>query len=256
METIKRLNLFQKAVLILMIAMSLIFAVIYARTISQVGFAYKDEILVPSQENGSTVYSGKIQGQQARFTVSADKTVAFQYGSKTYGPYTAKEDPTAVPKDEQMQGMPGVEIRQGDEILFRGVVLKNGDFSVLYYEDGTTNSVIIPHVDSDGITRDQHGRVIDPLAPSVSTILELMNDPKLTHKGTWVVWIGAVVICGINAITILFADELFYLSLRWRIRVAEYAEPSSVEITGRYVSWTTLTIIAFGLFMFGLRYIC
>ena len=94
-----------------MIAMVLIFAVVYPMTISRVGFEYKDTILVPSQENGGTVYSGKIQGQQARFTVSEDKTVVFQHGNKTYGPYTAKEDPTAIPKDEEMaEYMTGVEL--------------------------------------------------------------------------------------------------------------------------------------------------
>lgn len=247
METIKALNPFQKAILILMIVMALVFAVIYARTISRVGFAYNEEILVPSQENGSTVYSGKIQGQPAKFTVSADKTVVFQYGGKTYGPYTAKEDPTAVPKNNKSaQYMTGVELRKGDEILFRGGVLKNTDSYLLFNEDGTTDFAA-SYKTSSGI---------GPVEPSASDILELMDGPKLTHKGAWVAWIGTVIICGMNAFTILFADELFYLGIRLRIRNAELAEPSGLEITGRYVSWVTLTILAFWLFMFGLRYIC
>ena len=88
MEKIKSLNRYQKAVLIVMIAMALVFAGIYSMTISRVGFAYRGAILVPSQENGSTVYSGRVQGRQARFTVSEDKTVVFQHGDKTYGEYT------------------------------------------------------------------------------------------------------------------------------------------------------------------------
>ena len=59
MEKIKSLNRYQKGVLIFMIAMALVFAVIYPMIISQVGFEYKNTILVPSQENGSTVYSVK-----------------------------------------------------------------------------------------------------------------------------------------------------------------------------------------------------
>lgn len=70
MERIKNLNLYQKAVLVFMIIISLVFSVVYSRTISKVGFEYKDTILVPSQDNGSTVYSGKIQGQQAHLVVS------------------------------------------------------------------------------------------------------------------------------------------------------------------------------------------
>ncbi len=58
MEKIKSLNCYQKGVLIFMITMALVFAVVYPMKISQVGFEYEDTILVPSQENGSTVYSG------------------------------------------------------------------------------------------------------------------------------------------------------------------------------------------------------
>ncbi len=91
MNRIKSLNGYQKGVLLLMIAMVIIFTVFYAKTISQVGFAYQGAILVPSQENGSTVYAGKIEGEQASFTVTQDQTVVFQYGDKTYGPYTVKK---------------------------------------------------------------------------------------------------------------------------------------------------------------------
>ena len=40
MEKIKSLNRYQKSVLIFMIAMALVFAVVYPMTISQVGFEY------------------------------------------------------------------------------------------------------------------------------------------------------------------------------------------------------------------------
>ena len=67
MERIKNLDRYQKGILLIMLVMTLVFAVIYPVIISRVGFEYKDKIFVPSQENGSTVYSGKLYGQQARF---------------------------------------------------------------------------------------------------------------------------------------------------------------------------------------------
>ena len=73
MERIKELNHYQKGVLIVMIVMALVFAVIYPKIISRVGYAFKDTILVPSEEN--IMYSGKLMGEQAVFTVSGDKTV-------------------------------------------------------------------------------------------------------------------------------------------------------------------------------------
>jgi len=254
MERIKSLNHFQKGVLIFMITMTLVFAVVYPTTISQVGFEYKNTILTTSQENGSTLYLGKIHGKQACFTVSKDKTVVFQHGDKTYGPYTAKEDPTAIPKLEIMPGhLTGVELRKGEDILFRGGVLKNGDYYWMCNEDGTSDNVEFFYVTSDGIERDENGNVIDPIEPSASTILQLMNDPVLTHKGEWFALFGAVFICVLNALSILFADELFRWNLAFQIRNVDHAEPSDLEITGRYIGWIVLTIMALVLFIMGLQ---
>lgn len=254
MDKIRSLNRYQQCILIIMIAMALIFAVMYTVTTRRIGFEYKNAILVPSQENGSTVYSGKIQGQQARFTVSEDGTVVFQYGNTTYGPYTAKEDSTAIPEDEELTGyMTGVELRRGETILFRGGVLDAGDSFLLYNEDGTSGSFRISYVTGDGVERDENGNEIDPMEPSASTILKLMNNPELTHKGEGFAWFGAVLICVLNAISILFADELFRWNLSFQIRNADGAEPSDFEIAGRYIGWTAMTIAALAIFVIGLQ---
>lgn len=254
MDKIKKLNHFQQGILSLMTAMALIFAVIYPMTIHRVGFEYKDTILVPSQENGSIVYSGKMNGQSAHFTVSEDKMVTFQYGDKTYGPYTVKEDPTAIPKNKELSGsMTGVEIRQGEEILFRGGVLDTGDSLWLYNEDGTLENLGISYMTDDGVQMDENGNVIDPMEPSAPTILKLINSPELAHKGQWLAWFGAVLICILNALSMLFADELFRWNLSFQIRNAANAEPSDLEIAGRYIGWTVLTIVALVIFVIGLQ---
>ncbi len=67
MERIRNLNRYQKGVLIFMTFIALIFVVIYPITISKVGYRYHDAILVPTQENGKIIYTGKLQGEQAQF---------------------------------------------------------------------------------------------------------------------------------------------------------------------------------------------
>ena len=254
MERIKNLNLYQKGVLVFMIIISLVFSVIYARTISQVGFDYTDKIFVPSQDEGSTVYSGKIYGQQAHFIVSEDKIVEFQCGDKSFGPYIAKEDPTAIPKDEEFRDeMIGVELRHGEDLLFRGGILELGENTVLYNEDGTVESLGFSFGTYDGKEIDENGNVVDTVEPSVSDILELMNNPELTHKGEWLTWFEGVFICILNAVSILFVDELFRWNLAFQIRNVEKAEPSEWEIAGRYIGWTVLPIMALILFIVGLR---
>ena len=254
MERIKDLNRYQKGLLIFMIVMTLLFAIIYPITISKVGYRYNDAILVPTQENGKTIYTGKIQGKKAQFIVSEDKSVMFQYGDKSYGTYTMKEDPTAIPEDEELVGrMSGVEICNGDKLLFRGGVLDVGDSYWLYNEDGTLDNLGFTVYSSYGVEYDENGNVIDRMEPSATNIYELLNGPELTHKGEPLAWFGAVFVCILNVLTILFADELFRWNLAFQIRNVENAEPSDWEITQRYIAWAVMTIIALVLFIMGLQ---
>ena len=251
---VKVLGRYQKILLLLMAVMILAFTVIYPIVTARSGFLYEDTILVPAEEDGCTVYSGKIRGTAATFTVSADKTVIFQYGNTVYGPYTVKEDPTAIPKDSDLQAqMTGIELRCGGEIVFRGGVVNSGDWRMLYNEDGSFDPLRITATMSDGTVVDENGNRIDPMEPSVSTILDLMDGPALTHKGRWLGWFGGVLICVIAALAMLFADELFRWNASFLVRNAEEAEPSDWEIAGRYITWTALPVMAAVIFILGLK---
>ena len=254
MERIKNLNGYQKGLLLFMIVMTLIFAVIYPKTISKVGYKYRDSILVPIQENGKTTYTGKIYGSHAQFIVSEGKSVEFQYGDKNYGTYIMKEDSTAIPENEELaEHMEGIEIRNGDRIVFRGGVLDVGDSYWLYNENGDFENFGFSVVTSNGITWDANGNVIDAMEPSASVIYELLNEPGLTHKGDGLGWFGAVFLCILNALSILFADEMFRWNLKFRIRDVEDVEPSEWEIAGRYIGWTVIAIMAVVIFIVGLK---
>ena len=121
----------------------------------------------------------------------------------------------------------------------------------LYNEDGTDYE--FSYVAEDETEQDADGNFIDPDEPSAGTILELMNDPLLTHKGNWTAWFGAVAICLLNAFSILFAEEIFRWNLMLQIRDANNAEPSELEIVGRYLSWSILIVAALILFIIGLQ---
>ena len=253
MERIKELNRYQKAVLILLAAMLAVFTVLYPMVFSQVGYEYADHILVPYEENGTTVYSGKIRGVEAVITVTGDRTVTMHYGDKVYGPYTAKEDSTAIPEDDDLPGyMTGVEILDRGEVFFRGGVLGSGESLLLFDEDGRFNGMSLLFTQSDGTVVDENGNVIDPMEPKPGTILELMDGPELTRKGEWAAWFCGVFICIVTAVTILFADELFRFKMSFRVQDPEYAEPSEWEIAGRYIEWTALPLMALVVFIAGL----
>lgn len=250
MERIKELDRYQKGILLLLAVMVVVFGIVYSMVSSRVGFLYHDVILQPSEVNGSTIYSGTINGQECAITVTADKAVTLQYGEKTYGPYTAREDPTAKPEDQEY--LTGVEILDGDEVFFRGGVWRSQDGLTLFDEDGGIILGFSVYTEY-GTVYDSDGNIIDPMEPSAATVLKLMDDPELTSKGEWQAWFGAVFVSVLIAVSILFADELFRFNLAFQIRDVDYAEPSDWEIAGRYIGWTILTIMTFVMYIIGLQ---
>lgn len=191
MGRIKRLGRYPKAVLLCLAAMVLAFAAAYAATTARVGFAYKDAIFVPREENGGTVYSGKLEGSPASFTVYGDQTVEFRCGDAVYGPYTAEQAPDAVPQEYAAdESVTGVELFCAQELVFRGGAARWGDRLVLFNEDGSMADVGISVRAGGGVTLDENGNEIDPLEPSAYAVLELMAGPALTHKGAWPVWLA------------------------------------------------------------------
>lgn len=246
MERFKTLDYRQKWIFLIMGVMVLVFSILYPVTLSRVGYSYRDAILVPHEAEGTTVYSGKIQGEAASFTVTQDKTVTFQYGDFTYGPYTVKEDPQAAPESGDLaDSLSGVEIWRQDSRLFRGGVQKLEQHGwLLYYENGEPYGLEIKITTGDNSAAQ--------MEPSLATILDLTMGPELTHKGHWLPWFLGILLCVVNAVSILYADELFRFWLSFRIESPELAEPTDLEITGRYFGWGAMLIGIFVVFVIGL----
>lgn len=253
MDRIRALNRYQKTILILLAVMLVGFTVLYAVTYSRLGIDYGGHILVPQEKNGTTVYSGRIRGEDAVITVTGGQTVTIQCGDRVYGPYTAREDPTAVPEDSELASyMTGVEIREGDKIFFRGGVYEFGGGLMTMDEDGSFGGFTITYSHGDGIERDMNGNPVDQMKPTATAILELLRGPELTRKGEWMAWLMGSVLSALTAVSILFADELFRWNLSFRVRDPEYAEPTDWEIAQRYISWTVLPVFALVVYVMGL----
>lgn len=155
--------------------------------------------------------------------------------------------------DEFADRMTGIEISQGETILFRGGVLELGDSYWLYNEDGTLVNPGFSAVTSDGLEIDGDGTVTDKMEPSISIIYDLLNNPELTHKGDIWGWVTAMFLCSINTLSILYADQLFRWRLAFWIRDVENAEPSEVEVASRHIGWMLTTIGALICFVLGLQ---
>ena len=249
MNRFRELERFPKILLIALLLMTVIFGAVYGITASRVGYLHNDEIFVPRQSEGALVYEGKVDGLDSSIVVALD-TVIVNWGSKTYGPYTLREDPSAVPDGHPQ--MTGIEILDGQKVYFRGGVTDETTDFWLIGADGE-QLFTMTYTMSDGTEMDTNGNPIDHMKPTPRQIVSLLRGPELTHKGHWEICFLGLVLALITAVSILFADELFYLSICFRVENAETAEPSDWYIACRNFSWLLLTIFTGAAFFMGLQ---
>ena len=69
MERIKNLDRYQKGLILVLLAMAIVFAGVYANVTSRIGYLYNDQILEAGTENGNTVYRAEVSGEEWCFTV-------------------------------------------------------------------------------------------------------------------------------------------------------------------------------------------
>ena len=252
MERIRELDRYPKLLLLLLLVMAVGFGAVYGFVTSRVGFAYCDAILVPRTEGGVTLYEGTIDGSDALFTVGTD-TVTFRLGSKTYGPYTAREDPTAVTDEGLLAvGSTGVEILEDGRPFFRGSVTElDGELMVLSGDGAPI--VTFTATLSDGTGVDGDGNIVDVHAPDAGTILRLLGGPEPELRGHWPVYLLSLVFSVGTAICFVFGDELFRYGLSFRVRDPDRAEPSDWELVSRTIGWTFLTGVILCGYWMGLR---
>lgn len=144
----------KKVLLLVLAALVALFGVLYWRSAAgPEGVAYRDVLYFPTQEPDALVYTGKADGQTVSYAVGSDGSVTCRVGETVHGPYTIREDPSAVPQASELAGqMTGVELSCGGQLLFRGGVLDLGGRRLLYNTDGTIRHT---RADRHGILRFQ-----------------------------------------------------------------------------------------------------
>ena len=255
LEKWRTLSRLPRALLLVLAAMLVVFTVLYPLLLRQEGILYQRSLLVRSEAGGLTRYAGRVEGQRAVFTVSPAGEVTFQLGEAAYGPYTVALDPSAVPQGHELADMlTGVEIREGDEVFFRGGWYHHGGLSQLVWEDGRYLDIfgVTVSVGGGGYRTLSEEQGTDPGAPTAASLLEVALDPELTHRGDWVFYFLGLLCSAMAASSIWFADALFRWNLRFQIRDPERAEPSDWELFSRKACWCILTGLALMSYLLGL----
>ena len=236
----EEMSWFRRVLLIIMLAEIVGFGIATAVTVDRMGLEYDGGLLYPRTEGDVTWYEGRVDGEDAAFSVTPDGTVEYRWGEYVYGPYQVVEDPTALPEDF-LSGQ-GVEIRQGEEVLFRGYRFSD----MLFDENGEPFWAIRAYGHaSDGTIMVEGGQTISQEeyhAPGFSTLVQVVLEPELTHKGDVGLYLAVTFLALLNIVQILFPEALFKLSLLGRIRSVDIddAEPSSFYIAMEHIEWVVL----------------
>ena len=236
----EEMSWFRRVLLIIMLAEIVGFGIATAVTVDRMGLEYDGGLLYPRTEGDVTWYEGRVDGEDAAFSVTPDGTVEYRWGEYVYGPYQVVEDPTALPED--FLGGQGVEIRQGEEVLFRGYRFSD----MLFDENGEPFWAIRAYGHaSDGTIMVEGGQTISQEeyhAPGFSTLVQVVLEPELTHKGDVGLYLAVTFLALLNIMQILFPEALFKLSLLGRIRSVDIddAEPSSFYIAMEHIEWVVL----------------
>ena len=235
----EEMSWFRRVLLIIMLAEIVAFGIATAVTVDRMGLEYDGGLLYPRTEGDVTWYEGRVDGEDAAFSVTPGGTVEYRWGEYVYGPYQVVEDPSALP--EGFSGT-GVEIRQGDQVLFRGYRFSD----MLFDENGDPFWAIRAYGHaSDGTIMVEGGQTISQEeyhAPGFSTLARVVLEPELTHKGDVGLYLAVTFLALLNIVQILFPEALFKLSLLGRIRSADIddAEPSSFYIAMEHIEWVVL----------------
>lgn len=235
----EEMSWFRRVLLIIMLAEIVAFGIATAVTVDRMGLEYDGGLLYPRTEGDVTWYEGRVDGEDAAFSVTPGGTVEYRWGEYVYGPYQVVEDPSALP--EGFSGT-GVEIRQGDQVPFRGC-LQSGR---LFDEDGElvwdtgsyafTNDAILDLETGREVSRQEYHE------PSLSSVVRVALGPELTRRGSVGLYLAVTFLALLNIVQILFPEALFKLSLLGHIRSADIddAEPSSFYIAMEHIEWVVL----------------
>lgn len=235
----EEMSWFRRVLLIVMTAEIVAFGIATAVAAGRMGLEYDGGLLYPRTEGDVTWYEGRVDGEDAAFSVTPGGTVEYRWGEYVYGPYQVVEDPSALP--EGFSGT-GVEIRQEGQVLFRGC-LQSGR---LFDEDGElvwdtgsyafTNDAILDLETGREVSRQEYHE------PSLSSVVRVALGPEFTRRGSVGLYLAVTFLALLNIVQILFPEALFKLSLLGHIRSADIddAEPSSFYIAMEHIEWVVL----------------
>ena len=254
------MDLFRRGLLLLLAVAVPLFAVVTAVQCSRVGIEYENVFLRRTENDSVIQYAGRKSGQEIAFTVYPDGRVEYRWGQETYGPYTILQDPSAAPEPTMgdhyvPDGLMGVEIRQGDTVIFRGGWDPKPDraWFNLYDESGEQlPSLFISATTNNGTVIGPDGEIITPREqhePKAAQLLRVALAPELVHRGSWLIYALLTLLAAAGMGYILFYRELFYWDMSFTVKNPKNAEPSDWYVFSSLLGMGIITAVVLVLYV-------
>ena len=211
-------TLFQKVILCILAAMTVLFAILTALSRSHEGIVFEKKLLDITQEESQTVYTGKIHGERVTVITYAEDggdMVDFTVGDR-YHALCRVEYPEGTISTDFGTDVHRIRVLRDGKELFRGGYDPDTKdaYRKYYNEDGTWEPFVS--------IKAHYGN--DPwyyYELSVGDILYFVNGPKVSVQGSWSLYMMALLMAALAAVEVAFPKTLFHLNHRWYVQNPE-----------------------------------
>lgn len=239
-----RFTTLQKVILLLLAAMTVIFALLTAVSRSRPGVSFEGALLRPVQEGEAAVYTGRVHGDPTTITVrpeggGTEVVLAVEGRLRQRGLVEWPEGTIAG-----SSGLPyrRIQVSRNGTVIFRGGYNPAGGAARFCGEDGSWEPLVsvrayAQHDPWSGYTFD---------APD---ILRFALEPEPAVRGSWEMWgLGLLlsVLCGLQT-----AFPLAFFYLRHALAV-EDPEPTEFYLFMQRAGSVVAAAAVFGLYLYGL----
>ena len=202
---------YQKIILIILAAMTVIFTVWTGINSANEGVLFRETLLEISTQGDTTVYSGRVYGTGVTITCREEngtKYVNFSADGEYYASCRV-EYPGGTIQTEYGEEVDRIKIIRDDEVLFSGGYDPTptiNNWAHYYNEDGTWNMDATVSIHAFSGSNPWHNYEFD-----LTDIMRFAHSPARSAYGSWGFWFLALIATAISAFAIAFPETLFYL---------------------------------------------
>lgn len=229
----------QKAVLISMAAMVVLFGVLMVAARFQKGVEFEGGLLRRTETEESVIYNGKVRGEQVEITVRAAGSgnlteVDFRIGNRIQDDCTLETGLPPIQAD-QLGPVEHIRITRNGQLLFEGGYTAEHDMGWYDLEGNWA-----PFSGLETTFRTSGENDWDSYKTSAGTILAFARGPERTARGSWMLYFTMLLFSGLLALDAAYPLALF----RWQHMCdVKDPEPSDFYLGMQRAGWCIYPIL-------------